>query len=85
MEVEYGREKSHTKHQRSSNSDWFKVNQLKIGTQYQFWVTTSTKKGEGKYDSLKLHILEEESFKVTDLPWLQHQEHHHLKLGGFFM
>eukprot|EP00090_Calanus_glacialis_P038689 TRINITY_DN6743_c0_g1_i1.p1 TRINITY_DN6743_c0_g1~~TRINITY_DN6743_c0_g1_i1.p1 ORF type:complete len:1180 (-),score=156.79 TRINITY_DN6743_c0_g1_i1:583-4122(-) len=47
-EVEYGREKSHTKHQRSSNSDWFKLNQLKTGTQYQFWVTASTKKGEGR-------------------------------------
>ena len=47
-EVEYGREKSHTKHQRSSNSDWFKVNQLKKGTQYQFRVTASTKKGEGR-------------------------------------
>ena len=47
-EVEYGREKSHTKHQRSSNSDSFKVTQLKTGTQHQFWVTAATKKGEGR-------------------------------------
>ena len=47
-EVEYGREKSHTKHQRSANSDSFKITQLKTGTQHQFWVTASSKKGEGR-------------------------------------
>ena len=47
-EVEYGREKSHTSQQVSGGVTTFRVGTLRPGTQHQFWVTASTRRGEGR-------------------------------------